>query len=138
MKKLFVLAAAALLFAGAENLQAQTCHEGAKKSCCASKHATEQPALTVVGREDLVQMIKAGKVTVVDARSAEAYQEGHIDGALSIAAGATLPEDKTTTLVFYCGGLRCPLAEREATKALELGYTNVLVYKGGWSEWENS
>ena len=138
MKKFFILATAALLFAGAESATAQ-CTEGSKKACCASKTGATMSELKKLDtRNELSELMKSATVTVIDARDAEAFQEGHIDGAVSIAAGVTLPEDKSTTLVFYCGGTRCPLAEREARKAMASGYTNVIVYSGGWADWANS
>lgn len=137
MRKIFVLGAVAMLFIGAESLQAQ-CTEGSKKSCCASKAGATMSDVKKVGtRSELAELMQATPVIVVDARDAESFQEGHIDGALSIAAGAALPEDKSATLVFYCGGTKCPMAEREARKAMASGYTNVIVYSGGWADWAN-
>lgn len=138
MKKLIALAAAALLLAGAGDLQAQ-CAEGVKKACCASKKSgATMTEVKKVDRVRLTEMIQASAVTVVDARDMESFKEGHIDGAVSLAAGATLPENKEVALVFYCGGTRCPLAERAAKAAIADGYSNVHVYSGGWSEWVNS
>jgi rhodanese-related sulfurtransferase len=138
MKSVFVLAAAAMLFVGAESALAQ-CHEGSTKSCCANKSGATMTEVKKVGtRSELSELMQTTAVTVVDARDADSYQEGHIDGAVSLAAGATLPEDKNSLLVFYCGGTTCPLAEREARKAMAGGYTNVVVYSGGWADWANS
>lgn len=137
MKKLIVLAAAALFFAGAGSLQAQ-CTEGAKKACCASKSGATMTEVKKVDRARLSEMIQASAVTVVDARDMESFKEGHIDGALSLAAGANLPENKNVALVFYCGGTRCPLAERAAKAAIADGYKNVHVYSGGWADWSTS
>ena len=46
-----------------------------------------------------------------------------------------LPADKTTELVFYCGGLECPLSTNSAAKARKLGYTNVKTYALGHPDW---
>ena len=136
MKKLMILAAAAMLFVGADTALAQ-CKEGTKKACCADKGATMTELKKIGTKSELTGML-ATNVVVVDARDEESFKEGHIDGAVSLAAGATLPEDKNMTLVFYCGGTKCPLAEREAKKAMAEGYKNVIVYSGGWADWSNS
>jgi rhodanese-related sulfurtransferase len=46
-----------------------------------------------------------------------------------------LPKDKNTLVVFYCGGEQCPLSTTAAEKAIEMGYKQVGVYKGGWRGW---
>jgi len=46
-----------------------------------------------------------------------------------------LPADKATELIFYCGGLECPLSPNSAEKARKLGYTNVKTYALGHSDW---
>jgi len=39
-----------------------------------------------------------------------------------------LPQDKSTLLIFYCGGVECMLSHNSAFKAEKLGYTNIRVY----------
>lgn len=46
-----------------------------------------------------------------------------------------LPADKSTELIFYCGGLECPLSPNSAAKARKLGYTNVKTYALGHPNW---
>lgn len=46
-----------------------------------------------------------------------------------------LPADKATELIFYCGGLECPLSPNSAAKARKLGYTNVKTYAPGHPDW---
>jgi rhodanese-related sulfurtransferase len=38
-------------------------------------------------------------------------------------------------LIFYCGGLQCWLSYNAALRAINLGYTNVLWYRGGLEAW---
>ena len=47
-----------------------------------------------------------------------------------------MPADKSTPLIFYCGGLECVLSDNSAAKARKLGYTKVLTYPEGYPEWE--
>ena len=46
-----------------------------------------------------------------------------------------LPADKATELIFYCGGLECPLSPNSAAKARKLGYTNIKTYALGHPDW---
>jgi rhodanese-related sulfurtransferase len=80
---------------------------------------------------------------VVDARLAEDYEKGHINGAISIPVNATEEELQKATkaisgqsrIVLYCQSSRCPFAERVAIKLLKDGFSNVSIFKGGWAEW---
>lgn len=143
MKKFILATAIALTFAAGSVYAGGTCdgpgkHAGQKK-CCPSQTSekNETPTMSelkTVTKEELVSMLQTGGVQVFDARSEDQFAAGHVDGAV-LFVNASLPEDKATTLVFYCGGMRCPAASKAAKKALEQGYTNVLVFKGGWAEW---
>jgi len=46
-----------------------------------------------------------------------------------------LPANKATELIFYCGGLACPLSPNSAEKARKLGYTSVKTYALGHPDW---
>ncbi len=135
MKRFALLAVAATLFIGAGTLSAQTKQCGEGKSCCAAKgKGATLSSIKTVSKDELTKMLQANNVTVVDARGEDAFAEGHIQGAINYGK-AELPADKGAMLVFYCGGLKCPMAEKAAKKAVASGYTNVLVFKGGWDAW---
>lgn len=81
-------------------------------------------------------------VMIIDSRPvARMYDPGHIPGAISIPdskfdqMAGSLPEDKNTLLIFYCGGLECMLSHNSAFKAEKLGYTNIRVYAEGSPDW---
>lgn len=84
------------------------------------------------------------KAMIIDARPKQSrYDKGHIPTAVSLPdaqfdklAAEVLPADKSTLLVFYCGGTKCPLSHQSAWKAEALGYTNVKVYAAGDPEWQ--
>ena len=85
---------------------------------------------------------KPDGAAIIDARpTARKYDKGHIPTAISIPdrkfAKMTnlLPKDKSTLLIFYCGGLKCPLSHKSAYKAEAMGYTNVKVYAAGYPDW---
>lgn len=80
-------------------------------------------------------------VLIVDSRPARKYDQGHIVPSVNISDTSfdemtdLLPENKSTLLIFYCGGLKCPLSHKSAAKAEALGYTNVQVYAAGYPGW---
>ena len=69
------------------------------------------------------------------------YDRGHIPGAVSLSMSQfdkqvkLLPQDKNALIVFYCGGLKCPLSHKSAFKAEKLGYTNIKVFPEGYPAW---
>jgi len=85
---------------------------------------------------------KRDGVMIIDARpTARKYDVGHILTAVSIPdrkfnkMAGMLPKDKSTLLIFYCGGLKCPLSHKSAFKAEKMGFTNVKVYAAGYPDW---
>jgi rhodanese-related sulfurtransferase len=78
---------------------------------------------------------------IVDSRPARKYDNGHIVPSTNISNTQfdklthLLPEDKSTQLIFYCGGLKCPLSHKSAAKAEALGYKNIGVYAAGYPDW---
>lgn len=84
-----------------------------------------------------------GNVMVIDSRPRRAkYDKGHIPMAVSIPFSQfdkmtdKLPKDKDALLIFYCGGLKCPLSHKSAFKAEKLGYRNVKVFAKGFPAWK--
>jgi rhodanese-related sulfurtransferase len=82
-------------------------------------------------------------MTLVDSRPKRSkYDKGHVPTAISIPDSQfdkfkdQLPQDKAKTLVFYCGGLKCPLSHKSAKKAIGLGYTDVKVFSAGYPAWK--
>ncbi|MGA1598664.1 MAG: rhodanese-like domain-containing protein [bacterium] len=82
--------------------------------------------------------------TLYDARPAAKYDAGHLPGALSLPLDAlkknpsVLPQDKDQLLIFYCGGLTCPLSPSAAKIAQAEGHTNIRVYHGGDPAWRKA
>ena len=84
----------------------------------------------------------AGMVLIDSRPKRKKYDKGHIPGAISIPDSQfakmtdQLPQDKSQTLVFYCGGFKCRLSHKSAKKAIDLGFTNVKVYAAGYPAWK--
>jgi rhodanese-related sulfurtransferase len=81
-------------------------------------------------------------VLLIDSRpAARRYDVGHIPGSINIPDtqfdkfASRLPADKSTLLVFYCGGFDCLLSHHSAFKAEKLGYSNIKVYAAGMPAW---
>lgn len=147
IKKFMPFAAAAMMVFGASNLAAQSsCSEKAKAECAKkcdgeSKKAKEEKSagfeFTSITLEQLNTMLSTDGVTIFDARGQDSYDQGHIDGSV-LFANATLPADKNAAMIFYCGGPKCSAAPKAARTVLEAGYTNVMVFTGGWLEWSSA
>ena len=90
----------------------------------------------------------SGTVFFFDARPHEQYLEGHIPGALNAPADEimnhaeyimnNIPTGDDVTVVVYCGGGDCRDSKAAFRELKEgLGYTNVVIYKAGWEEWDD-
>jgi len=104
------------------------------------KVAENYPAVTVEWVKK--QSDSKADMVIVDSRpKRNKYDKGHIPTAISIPDSQfdklkdQLPADKGALLVFYCGGLKCPLSHKSAKKAIALGYTNVNVLAEGYPAW---
>jgi len=101
-----------------------------------------EAASVVSSRKTYDQAPPEWDFVLVDARPAKVFATGHINGSINIPDSEfeqyknLLPEDKDKLIIFYCGGLACPLSANSAKKAEELGYTNVKVYQEGTPAWQ--
>ncbi|MBT2968578.1 MAG: rhodanese-like domain-containing protein [Candidatus Thiodiazotropha sp. (ex Ctena orbiculata)] len=98
-----------------------------------------------VSAEHVKKLIDKNKgASIVDARPARKFKKGHLPGAINIPARQfdemvdTLPADKNTPLIFYCGGYKCPLSPKSAAKAIALGYTKVRLFQAGFPAWKKA
>jgi len=99
-----------------------------------------------VSAEQLKTMIDEGGTYVIDARAPEAFEDGHIAGAINIPYDR-LPEyfDELTGLipsdarvVCYCWSETCDFSDQLATELKILGYTDVSVFTDGWDRWQEA
>lgn len=98
------------------------------------------PGIRMINLEQARGFYEKG-VLFVDARDEEAYNAGHITGAI---AGSNFFElldqlaestSKDTPLITYCSDEECGVSEDLAYALLDEGYSNLLVFEGGWDEW---
>jgi rhodanese-related sulfurtransferase len=90
---------------------------------------------------DLKVAREAGeRITVIDARSRQAYAREHIPGAISLphremSAESTARIDRGSLVVTYCDGIGCNASTKGALKMAELGFrTRELI--GGLDWWK--
>ncbi len=98
-----------------------------------------------VSAEFVAAQVNSNKAMIVDARPQKTkFVKGHIPTAVNIpfsqfdALSGKLPRDLNTPIVFYCGGLKCKLSHKSAAKAIEMGYTDVVVFAKGYPEWKKN
>ena len=91
---------------------------------------------------DLAAARMAGDpVLVLDVRSVEAWDQGHIPGAVHLplpelaARIATVAADLDTTIVAYCWGPGCNGSTKAALELAKLGYRQVRDLVGGFEYW---
>jgi rhodanese-related sulfurtransferase len=109
-------------------------------SGCSSKKESSEPGYTKITSENAKEMIdKDNTITILDVRTEEEYNTGHIDGAILIPDNEILESsenilpDKSATILVYCrSGRRSALA---AVDLVELGYSNIYDF-GGIIDWE--
>jgi len=117
---------------------------GGNKRVCDTvcKMASVKNGVRQISYNQFMKIRNSGeKYTLLDVLSADSYQEGHIEGSLSIpfdtinaeTAGKALLKDYP--VVVYCAGFKCSASTSAAAALTKLGY-NALDYKGGLQEWQ--
>jgi 3-mercaptopyruvate sulfurtransferase SseA len=94
--------------------------------------------------EKVKNIYDTGKAVFVDARSHDAYKDGHIKGAEPLPLhqfdevnGHFFSKHPITTFIItYCSGRDCDEGHRLAQYLLDFGYTDVMVFIDGFSQWE--
>jgi len=67
-----------------------------------------------------------------------AQPDGDIRRRLGALLEGLTAGDKTASLAFFCGDARCALSLTAARRARELGYPNILWYRGGVAAWKDA
>ena len=99
---------------------------------------SDKVAYHKISAEEAYEMMASQEVMVVDVRTQEEYDGGHIENAVLVpneSIGSEMPEalpDKEATLLVYCRSGR--RSKDAAQKLLALGYQNVYDF-GGVIDW---
>ncbi len=98
--------------------------------------------ISLVEYDYVLQAVKTQSHIVLDARSTADYEAGQISGAFSLPASSQLENHDVfhilvheDQLLIYCDGAECDDSLMLALSLRENGFTNLVVYPGGWSEW---
>ncbi|MEO8231445.1 MAG: rhodanese-like domain-containing protein [Ignavibacteriota bacterium] len=91
---------------------------------------------------DLAYKLFKQKILFIDARSPEEFAEGHIKDAINIPFygsenySKTISDlNKNETIVTYCSGSDCDIAQLSGEELFEMGFKRVYVFVGGYNEW---
>lgn len=102
------------------------------------KDIPDKAAYQKISAEEAYEMMASQEVVVVDVRTREEYDGGHIENAVLVpneSIGSEMPEalpDKEATLLIYCRSGR--RSKDAAQKLLALGYQSVYDF-GGVIDW---
>lgn len=101
------------------------------------------PPELIISTDELSDLLDEGAPLFIgDARPASKYNLGHIPTSKPTPATELgknldwLPTEKATPLVFYCGGVTCPLSPKAMKIAKANGYKNVRAYVAGFPAWK--
>ncbi len=102
-------------------------------------YLTTKDALEPVARNELLERVRDGLVTVLDVRPPEEYSAGHLPGAINIPLSALedhLEElDQGHEIIAYCRGPHCILAFDAVARLREKGF-NARRLQDGFPEWK--
>ena len=104
--------------------------------------ASDRPSVSQAHVLSLINAPYTSGYTLLDVRSSEEYQSGHIQSAINISHMtlsdelAKLPSNKDANIIVYCrSGRRAGIAEQILRKS---GYTNVWHLTGDVIAWQES
>lgn len=108
----------------------------------------QQPLPETLSLQEFAEFVKNRAGIVLDARYRIEHQLAHIPSALSLprdefvdgyaSLKTVLEKDRTQPIVVYCDGADCEDSLLVQKGLASLGYTQVAIFKGGWSEWTNA
>ena len=107
------------------------------------EHDAAEPRLLAITLDQALEFYQKGTV-FVDAREPEYYLEGHIKDAWNIPFFLELVfkldslQGKNAPLVLYCSGDECGSSEDLAYELQDEGFSNLLVFRGGWTAWDSN
>lgn len=102
------------------------------------------PAVELLDLAGMKRILSEGSAIVVDARSAQSYEFGHVPGAVSLPASdfdsayeakkGLLPPG--VRIVVYCTSANCDESEQVLEGLRSKGHARLLHYRNGWNEYE--
>ena len=102
-----------------------------------------EPMIREISLETAIELHDKG-VLFIDARAEEYLEDGFIPGAIANDNIELLHDDLEqklgydTAFVVYCSDDDCGSSEEMAFDLQDMGFMNILVFKGGWKSWTES
>lgn len=105
---------------------------------------SDDSLVKAIALEAAVDHFQNGTAIFADARPLEAFEAGHIKGALHLDPSdfdqwsdrVFAHASAESTFITYCDGSQCPLSQELAEKLMWLGFENVCYLKDGWAVWK--
>ncbi len=107
------------------------------------KQIITEPMIREVSLEAAIKLHGEG-VLFIDARAEEYLADGFISGAIANDDINLLESEIVekigydTAFVVYCSDDECGSSEQMAYDLQDLGFMNILVFKGGWKSWKEN
>ncbi|MDP8257082.1 MAG: rhodanese-like domain-containing protein [Candidatus Alcyoniella australis] len=103
---------------------------------------TAPSATNPIDLEQAKELFDTAEALFLDSRSREEYDAGHISGALNVDTLDPEHIDRILEqalpgirLVTYCSGVDCHSSDLLAERLVDMGYSGIGVFFGGWPEW---
>jgi 3-mercaptopyruvate sulfurtransferase SseA len=106
--------------------------------------STAKPAAKgAISIEEMKRQFDGKTAVILDARSPEEYEAGHIPGAINIPHDEipkyqdvlTKEVSNDAHVICYCRGPDCDFSDLLATELKIIGWEDVSVFSGGWEGW---
>jgi rhodanese-related sulfurtransferase len=103
--------------------------------------------MRTISRDELVKLEdRDDDYVLINVLDPESFRDKHIPGSINIPIDderfldkvRTHVGQKDRTIVVYCGSPKYEASQRAGEMLEQSGYTNVLRYKGGMSDWEEA
>jgi rhodanese-related sulfurtransferase len=105
-------------------------------------------AIRTIDLAEFAELSKSGSNIILDARPEIFHRLGHIPKAIALPRDEfdtyfekqrpLLEEKKQGVLLVYCSGAACEDSNLVAKALQKLGFSNIAIFKGGWSEWQKN
>jgi rhodanese-related sulfurtransferase len=102
-------------------------------------------SINVIGMDEVTGLIRDSKAVILDARPRIFHEMGHLPGALSLSREEfdrdftvieSVLRSSNLTLLVYCADADCEDGATVAHALRKRGLNQVILYPGGYAEWE--
>ncbi|MBN1350771.1 rhodanese-like domain-containing protein [candidate division KSB1 bacterium] len=97
----------------------------------------------VISIDQAYKLFLSKKVLFIDARNADLFAMGHIEGAMNVPwhgpeAKVQLPDtlSRSRRIITYCEGPECDSAVELAYFLFDIEFYRVQIFREGWAAWE--